>query len=377
MSFTEEQVNLFNTPQRKWERRPVDTKKEPSGSEWFDSESNQKIKLGSYEIARDLMKSDERAKRFSLVSEIKHPSIVKCIDFKVIQTSLLVAYNDFEGINLSTFLANHGKIDEQTVEKIILQVLSAVECLHAKNLVHGRLLLENIIYKPLSGEARVVGVLHLDEGTAWGATARLNERYFPPELILFQEYTLRSEVYILGLMILELLNGVRWLEHIDDSKVIGYCTSKEFRIPKVVPERTSERLRNILERSLFLDPEKRFSTVGEMRIAFWGKEVTSTQLLRYEDGAFKGKKAESCSFSEDNGQSPEMASSLRLEIIRQSTSRIVKPFAIVLSVLLILWLFIFVLNNFELGTPDKDDIKAVVLEASYTASHIRKLADTW
>ncbi|XP_042586111.1 cGMP-dependent protein kinase 1 [Cyprinus carpio] len=113
-----------------------------------------------------------------------------------------------EGGDLWNLLRERGSLEEDAVRFYAACVLEALSVLHAKDIVHRDLKPENVLldqrgYAKLTGFgcAKKLGSLH----RAWSFCGSVG--YQPPEVILHQGHSLSADLWALGMLLYELLNG--------------------------------------------------------------------------------------------------------------------------------------------------------------------------
>jgi len=299
------------------------------GGNFVKGNSGIKARLGIFPASDDGMSPEERAKRFEILKENRVNTLLTCHECIEEGDNVLIAHQLFTGIPLSLYLEREWRFGEREIQEIIVQILIALESIHARSLVHGRLMLENVLYDHEHTDVRLIGFLHIYEGSNWGAGRRRIDRYLAPEFYMFNEYSYASEIYSIAIMMMELLNGKRWLENLSDDKVISYQVNKGFRFPKILSSEVSKKLRDIIEKALNVDADGRFESLGEMRQAFYGaggavaiscdvpreevKMVVEREEFVSDDLSSKSESSSASAITvHDNSGSPELSSSLRL-----------------------------------------------------------------
>jgi class 3 adenylate cyclase len=155
-----------------------------------------------------------------LCGQLNHPNIVHLIDFG--QTSAGQPFAAFEyvpGVTLADVLADEGALDPREAHHLMLQVLDALACAHAKGVVHRDLKPSNIMVIP-TGVRRNALVLDLGIGALTDAEGvegydkitATNEMlgtpsYAAPEQLRGLPTTPRSDFFSWGLVYLECLTG--------------------------------------------------------------------------------------------------------------------------------------------------------------------------
>jgi serine/threonine protein kinase len=196
------------------------------------------------------------------------------------------------GFTLRRFCEEHALATPDRVA-LFLQVCDAVAALHAHGLVHGDLKPDNVQVQAYAGQASVwlldLGLTAL-QGQTWPGQGQLlgTPGYMAPEQIDERQGTIgaATDVYALGLILFELLEGRPWL----DARGVTTPSELEARIRAAPPPRLTrgasdyarlrlgaraevlapalrERLNRVLERATAREAGARFQQVSVLRQA--------------------------------------------------------------------------------------------------------------
>jgi len=171
-----------------------------------------------------LVDNKDAVKRFQrealLASKLDHPNIVKVYDFgetKSGQQFILMEFVD--GENLRSLMKREKKLSPFRTAGLFLQLAKAIEYAHNKNLVHRDLKPDNIFVRHINGDdfIKVVdfGVAKLLQDdtsrtlTKEGYTPGTPEYMSPEQVLAKHDVDGRSDLYSLGLIIYEMLSGIR------------------------------------------------------------------------------------------------------------------------------------------------------------------------
>lgn len=184
------------------------------------------------------------------LAKLRHPSVCGLIDtgFHLHHCYLVTEY--VEGLHLDEWVENFApSLDTRTA--LFLHLLSIVEAIHSRNLLHLDLKPDNIVVHSSPAAAPALTILDFGTARAAGQT-RLSfaatPRYAAPERLEGQA-TFASDVYSLGRIGLDLLAG------------------------------TGSRNRQLLERTLDDDPQQRPRNAGDFRQALV-REIQRTKQTR-------------------------------------------------------------------------------------------------
>jgi serine/threonine protein kinase len=151
-----------------------------------------------------------------IAARLEHPHIARMYDAGVDEHDRpFIAMEYVEGLPIDAYCAEH-RLDVRARVKLFLQVVRAVAYAHARLVIHRDLKPANVLVDP-RGEAHLLdfGIARLMDAAAEGATQTQESSrvytpaYASPEQILGEPIGVASDVYSLGVMLYELLAGVR------------------------------------------------------------------------------------------------------------------------------------------------------------------------
>ncbi|RYZ37294.1 MAG: TOMM system kinase/cyclase fusion protein [Myxococcaceae bacterium] len=216
---------------------------------------------------------ERRSARFEremkLCAQMHHPNIVRLIDSGRAQGGAVYSIFEFvPGKNLAQVLAEEGVLDPVEVRHLMLQLLDALACAHAQNVVHRDLKPANIMVVP-TGARRNALVLDFGIGSVTDELTRAEPQpritstneslgtpsYAAPEQLRGQPPTPRSDLYAWGLVFLECLTGKRVFEGATVAEVIFQQLSAE---PVPIPANLAAHpVGKLLQRATAKDPAQR------------------------------------------------------------------------------------------------------------------------
>jgi serine/threonine-protein kinase len=204
---------------------------------------------------------------FSVCKKIRHNNILKAYELINLKDGIAFTMEYVQGQDLAT-LFGQKRFTMLEIDKILLQLLNAVEELHNHNVLHRDIKLENILI-------RDDGVLKLgDLGLMkTGAVETMTKsgvivgtaQYMPPEYVTDSRYDARGDIYGIGMVLHELLCGERRLADKSGKRAIKYLLKTDFKIPKIHLAAVPPKYHKMIKMALDPDPDKRFQTITEIK----------------------------------------------------------------------------------------------------------------
>ena len=174
-------------------------------------------------LRKALADSDEAITRFFreavTISQLHHPNTITVLDYgEHDDGTLFIAMEFLDGEDLGTILEQHGRLTPQRTVDIALQVASSLQEAHHKNVLHRDIKPGNIFISQVEGKGELVKVIdfgiaklidppeHEEKVTRMGIVCGTVE-YMAPELSSGEKLDGRTDLYALGVMMWELLEG--------------------------------------------------------------------------------------------------------------------------------------------------------------------------
>jgi len=244
---------------------------------------------------------DSNRERFArearALSMLDHPYIVKMLDYGVHKIDayqrdlpfMVIEYVN-GGLELGRFFKQMKKAGKQVSSKLVVhifsQLLSALETAHAQGLIHRDIKPANILLKKVAGNPFMVKLLDFGLAKALSDAQGASEQgltsdgmlvgtpqYLSPEQgdirKLFEgKIDGRSDLYSVGIVLYEVLTGVRPFPFDDQLKILVMKSSPRFD-PFKVPEAAAlpDVVKDFLRKSLAVNPDDRFQNAQVFRRA--------------------------------------------------------------------------------------------------------------
>jgi serine/threonine protein kinase/Flp pilus assembly protein TadD len=217
-----------------------------------------------------------------IAARLSHPNIVQIFDFGKIDTYYFIAMEYVHGENLREILkrsAERGmKISGEIAASIVARACAGLDHAHRKTDETGRPL--RIIHRDVSPQNVLVSydgdVKVVDFGIAKAAAESPEATrgvlkgklaYLSPEQVSGANLDARSDIFATGLVFYELLVGRKLFDNNDPAEILDAIMHIDSaQVSKSIPN-LDKSLREVLRRSLHVDPNQRYNSAGEMQAA--------------------------------------------------------------------------------------------------------------
>ena len=217
-----------------------------------------------------------------VVARMNHPNVLTVYEAGVEGETPYICTEIVDGDDLHSLLKRTGRFSAVRVQDVAVQLLRALESIHALGIVHRDIKPHNIMLRA-DGILKILdfGIARPDDETAITAPGSISgtPRYLAPELLEAREPDARSDLFSIGAVLYELLTG--------EPAFKGKTTPQVMRaIMQDAPEPISEdtALSRAIMKALRKVPERRFQSAAEMREAILekldGETDSSTTVLQ-------------------------------------------------------------------------------------------------
>ncbi|CAN0877488.1 Serine/threonine-protein kinase ATG1t [Linum grandiflorum] len=218
----------------------------------------------------------------SFLPFVNHPNIIRLFHVFQVDGSMFLVLEFCDGGDLAGYVKDHGRVQEKTARKFMQQLGAGLEVLNSHHIVHRDLKPENIL---LSGQGGDLVLKIADFGLSrrmhpgkYSETVCGSPLYMAPEVLQFQRYSSKVDMWSIGAILFELLNGyppfrgrtnVQLLQNIKSSAQLPFS---RLILPGLHPDCI-----DICSKLLSRNPEHRLSFEEFYRHRFLrGKEIDLT-----------------------------------------------------------------------------------------------------
>ncbi len=211
----------------------------------------------------------ERFKRESRrAALLDHAHIIPIYVAEELEGRLYIAMRYVAGVDLKELIQIEGALDPLDASRIVSQVADALEAVHAAGIVHRDPKAGNVL---LEGERGWEHAYLSDFGLAYEPRAKpitLSGQvvgsfdHMAPELILGEEVTAASDIYVLGCVLYECLTGQMPFRHLQGMRILW--AHLRDRLPSIrdVAAELPASLDEVIQRATSKDPLGRYQSAA-------------------------------------------------------------------------------------------------------------------
>src|SRR5688572_19430418 len=230
----------------------------------------------------DLAKRPGLTQRFlqeaRVSATIQSPHVTHVTDVDTAQDgSPYLVMELLSGQSLQSMLDRQGKLPQDQAVDFALQILAGLEAAHAIGVVHRDMKPDNVFVTPSPGGpllklidfgiAKLRASSEFSKGLTRAGVVMGTPEYMAPEQLLSAHTTdHRADIYSLGVMLFELLSGLRPADGDDAEQIVAAVEAGRVRKLAEVAAGVSPGLVALVERATLPDREQRFESAAAMRL---------------------------------------------------------------------------------------------------------------
>jgi serine/threonine protein kinase len=199
-----------------------------------------------------------------ILANLEHPNIARLLDGGVTADgSPFLVMEIIQGVPIDQYVTER-KLSVREILELFRKICSAVSCAHRNLVVHRDLKPANILVTA-AGEAKLLdfGIAKLLDGTSQrtitGACA-LTPEYASPEQIRGEAVTTSTDIYSLGVLLYQLLNGELPYRRTAGTVELAHAICEE---PPRPLHNVDADVENILQMALRKEPARRYGSVEQ------------------------------------------------------------------------------------------------------------------
>lgn len=147
----------------------------------------------------------------NFLSSVNHPNIIRLFEVFQAEGCIFLVLEFCAGGNLASFIRHHGRVQEQIARGFMRQLGAALEVLNSRHIIHRDLKPENILLSVPKDDAVLkisdFGLSRSVNPSDYAETVCGTPLYMAPEVLQFQRYDDKVDMWSVGAILFELLNG--------------------------------------------------------------------------------------------------------------------------------------------------------------------------
>lgn len=220
-------------------------------------------------IAVKMIDIRKQTKKILILTEIsvmkknKHPNVINYYDSYLVDNDQLWVIMEYLQFGPLTDLVTKLILREGQIAVIVKETLKAIEFLHSNKIIHRDIKSDNILLG-LEGQVKVIDFgfcAQLNHSDEKRCTFAGSPYWLSPEIITRKAYDTKTDIWSLGILIIEMLEGAPPYLNEAPLKAIYLIAAKGK--PRIDYERVSPELADFLDKCLNIDPGQR-ATASEL-----------------------------------------------------------------------------------------------------------------
>ncbi|XP_006304751.2 serine/threonine-protein kinase ATG1t isoform X1 [Capsella rubella] len=198
------------------------------------------------------------------LSSVHHPNIIRLLQFFQDEDFLVMVLEYCDGGTLSSYIQRHGRVEEDVAKRFMKQIGAGLEIIHDNHIIHRDLKPENILLVG-SGDELVLKIADFSLARKlvpgkYLETVCGSPFYMAPEVLQFQRYNEKADMWSVGAILFEMLHGYppfRGNNNVQVLRNIRSSTSLPFS--RLILQQLHPDCIDVCSRLLSINPVKRLS----------------------------------------------------------------------------------------------------------------------
>ncbi|HJS74948.1 MAG TPA: serine/threonine-protein kinase, partial [Vicinamibacteria bacterium] len=235
------------------------------------------LKFLPEELSRNARSLQQFKSEVRIARQISHPNLCRVYDIGEADGRQFLSMEYIRGEDLRSLLRRIGRFPSDKAVEVGAQIASGLAAAHDRGVLHRDLKPANVMIDE-RGQARITDFgLAAAVGTVESRDIRSGTPvYMAPEQWAGEEVTERSDIYSLGLILYEIVTGVRARSDPKDEDIIP---------PSSVVSDVDPRVERIILQCLARDPSRRPPSANAVRQALPGRDQLAVAVARGETPA--------------------------------------------------------------------------------------------
>lgn len=199
----------------------------------------------------------------NILSQLDHESIVEIYAVYTLPDKLFMVTEYLRGGELLTAICKRDHYHERDARRVMWQVTSALQYMHARRVIHRDIKPMNLILAERTLESPVkiadfgFAAIDCDEIRRPGRFLCGTPGYIAPEVLSYRSYSTKVDMWSLGIVLYVLLSG--YMPFPTDESGEEHVKRGRIVFPPARFARVSHGAKDLIQRLLMVDPEQRLS----------------------------------------------------------------------------------------------------------------------